>query len=363
MKAWACLAAITALFAMPAEAPAAPPAAGTYVVHAIDVGTGLSIFVEGADFALLYDAGSRDDHGGGTNNRVLAYLRAIRPDLATIDHLILSHPHQDHHEMMDSVLAAYRVRHVWDSGALNDSCGYRAFLDAVIAEPEIVYHNALPGTGAHQVRFSRAAGCHGRLRPAGPVSVPRGSRIALRSPLTLGAGARMTFLFANGEAPADDLNEATIVVRLDLGARRVLLAGDAEAGGRRAPRIAPTRASIEGQLLDCCAAELRADILVVGHHGSKTSSRIAFLDAIGASQFVISSGPFAYRGVVLPDREVRRELDGRGDLWRTDTDDAACRRNPAKIGRDRRGPGGCHNVRIAIGAAGALTAGYNRISD
>src|SRR5512138_1051445 len=36
------------------------PAPGTYQIHLIDVGTGLAILVRGADFALLYDAGSND---------------------------------------------------------------------------------------------------------------------------------------------------------------------------------------------------------------------------------------------------------------------------------------------------------------
>lgn len=60
-----------------APAHAEPPPKGTYAVHAIDVGTGLSVFVEGHDFALLYDAGSNDDSGRGAKNRVLAYLRAV----------------------------------------------------------------------------------------------------------------------------------------------------------------------------------------------------------------------------------------------------------------------------------------------
>lgn len=374
MKSWTLLRALAALLltlsVTAGQSPAlaqtsGPPAAGTFVVHTIDVGTGLSVFVEGHDFALLYDAGSRDDSGGGTNNRVLAYLRAVRPDLRTIDHLILSHPHQDHHEMMDSVLETYQVRHVWDSGSLNDGCGYRAFLDAVIAEPGVVYHNALGGPGTHSVRFSVANGCHGRTRPAGMVNVPRGSQIVTSPPMTvpLGTGARMAILHANGNARASALNDATVVARLDLGRRRVLLMGDAEAGGRQAPAVAPSPTSIEGHLLSCCTADLRADVLIVGHHGSKTSSRARFLNAVGARQFVISSGPFPYTRVVLPDPEILTELRGRGTLWQTDLNDAACRTNRRKIGRDGTGPGGCDSVRISIDGAGAVTPAYNRISD
>ena len=356
------LAAVAAFMLGQGAAHAQPPA-GEYRVHAIDVGTGLSIFVEGADFTMLYDAGSRDDHGGGTNNRVLAYLRAVRPGMERIDHVILSHPHQDHHEMLDSVLAAFEVGHVWDSGSVATSCGYRAFLDAVLAEPNVVYHNAAGEGGTHEVRFAAASRCHGRARLAATLALPRGSRISEGTRVDLGAGARMTFLHASADAPAGNLNEATVVVRVDLGGRRVLLAGDAEAGGRQAPGTAPAANSVEGHLIACCAPELRADLLVVGHHGSKTSSRIAFLDAVGAGQFVISSGPFAYSGVVLPDREVLAELGRRGAVWRTDLDDRRCRSNPAKIGRDRRGAGGCDNVLVAVAPDGTMTSGYHRIAD
>jgi competence protein ComEC len=233
----------------------------------------------------------------------------------------------------------------------------------VLAEPGIVYHNAAGSGGVHSVRFARANNCHGRARPAATLAVPRGSQISEGTIVPLGTGARMTFLHANADATENTLNEATIVARLDLGRSRVLLAGDAEAGGRQAPTTAPSADSIEGHLLACCAVELRADVLVVGHHGSKTSSRTAFLDAVGARQFIISSGPFPYTGVVLPDPEVRDELRRRGTLWRTDLDDAACRTNPRKIGRDGTGAGGCDNVQVRIDRNGVVTPSYFRGSD
>ena len=346
----------------PPAAPVGPPAAGTFVVHTIDVGTGLSIFVEGADFALLYDAGSNDDFARGANNRVLAYLRAVRPDLVTIDHLILSHPHKDHVEMIDDVLETYSVRNVWDSGSVNPTCGYRAFLEAIVAEPGVAYHNALGSGGTHNVTFPRSS-CHGRTRPAGVVSVPRGSQISM-FPVSLGAGAQMTILHANGTKRDPHLNDASVVARLDLGRRRILLTGDAEAGGRSPPSTAPRPASVEGMLLACCAAGLRSDILFAGHHGSMTSSRTAFLDAVGARDFIVSAGPKEYSGTALPDQVIIDELDRRGNVWRTDLNDATCGTRPAKIGRDNDGkPGGCDNVRIAINAAGSVTIAYDHRSD
>jgi len=75
---------------------AAVPGAPVWRVHFVDVGTGLAIFVEGPDFTLVYDGGSNDDLARGSRNRLLAYLRQVRPDLQVIDQLVVSHPHRDH---------------------------------------------------------------------------------------------------------------------------------------------------------------------------------------------------------------------------------------------------------------------------
>ena len=60
---------------------------------------------------------------------------------------------------------------------------------------------------------------------------------------------------------------------------------------------------------------------MVGHHGSETSSRQAFLNAVGASTFIVSSGPTKYGSVTLPDAVVISELESRGQVFRTDTND------------------------------------------
>jgi competence protein ComEC len=350
--------------AAPAAAPAAaagPPPAGTYVVHAIDVGTGLSVFVEGHDFTLLYDAGSNDDSARGKDkDRVLAYLAKVRPDMTVIDHLILSHPHKDHVEMMDDVLEAYQVRNVWDSGALNDTCGYRALLEAIIDEPGIAYHNSIGSGGTHDVKVKDAGTCHGRKRPATTLRVPRSTQIT-NAPVPLGAGATMTILLADGtvKMPRGNFNEASVVTRLLLGTRSVLLPGDSEAGGRKAPSEVPKANSAEAKLLACCALQLRSDILVASHHGSRTSSRSTFLDAVGASQYVVSVGPKAYSGTVLPDDDVIDEYNRRGQLWTTALNDKTCPTNTRKIGPDNDGrPGGCDNIRIVIGPDGTVSPAY-----
>jgi competence protein ComEC len=332
-------------------APPTPPptAAPTFTIDVIDVGTGLAVVVRGPDFTLVYDGGSNDDLARGPGNRMLAYLRAVAPMLTTIDHVILSHPHRDHVELLPDLFGAYEVRQVWDSGRINDICGYRAFLTAVRNESGVQYHNALQDFGTRAYPFV-AKTCYGTALPAEALTLTHASRID-ESPVTLGQNASMTILHADGETHPSP-NENSLVVRLDLGTTRVLLMGDAEAGGRQSPAVPPSSTSIEGVLLTCCASDLAAHVLVVGHHGSRTSSRRAFLDAVGASVFVVSSGPVRYGSVVLPDADVIAELDARGDVVRTDTADATCATNPTKIGPDADGrAGGCDNFRLTLGAS------------
>ena len=224
----------------------------SFTIDVVDVGTGLGILVRGPDFTLVYDAGSNDDLARGDRNRFLAYLRAVAPALTTIDHVILSHPHRDHVELLSDLFQHYQVRHVWDSGAVNPICGYRAFLTAVRDEPGVAYHSAVQDFGTRTVP-SDSKQCYGQALPAETLQFSHASRIS-EFPVALGAGASMTFLHADG-SEHDSYNENSLVVRLDLGGTRVLLMGDAEAGGRREPLSLPRPA----QLKECSstAAGLR----------------------------------------------------------------------------------------------------------
>src|ERR1700733_14414296 len=122
-----------------------PPGSGAYRVHLIDIGTGLSMLIQGHDFTMLYDGGSNDDSRGieatsmrrGNQSRLLAYLYAtLGPSggpecvpqgeqwqagtdspVKTIDHMFLSHAQRDHISMLGDVLHCYDVKNVWEPGA------------------------------------------------------------------------------------------------------------------------------------------------------------------------------------------------------------------------------------------------------
>lgn len=342
---------------------------GAYRVHTIDVGTGLAVLVQGADFNVLYDGGSSDDSSGITasganNSRLLAYLfaalgpsgdaactpnaddweREDRPQLR-IDHVFLSHPHEDHVAMLDEVLRCYDVTHVWDSGDNNARSTYSDFLRAVSAEPGVTYHNAA-GLRAGQ-----------RMRAFGGGTIALPSRVVAMNvdeEVQLGTRASFRILRVDGRTTADE-NLNSTVLRMELGSVSMLLTGDVESGPRANPSA--TLGQAEKTLVETHAQDLRADIFQVPHHGSSTSSRMEFLELVQPRIAFIGVGPLPYAGVVLPEANVLaaiKSLASKPVILRTDLNDrsvARCAERGSRVdrvGNDDSRPGGCDNFIIDI---------------
>jgi competence protein ComEC len=104
-------------------------------------------------------------------------------------------------------------------------------------------------------------------------------------------------------------NERSLVLRAEVFGRSVLLTGDMESWAER-------------RVLSCCADRAHADILKVAHHGSKTSSTEAFLDAVAPRLALISVGR---RNVYHhPSEAVLERLQAHGVRFlRTDRDGMA----------------------------------------
>lgn len=326
-----------------------PPEPDTWRVHMLDVGTGLSILVEGADFALLYDAGTSDP--GEKPLRVVSYLAAAlgpsgdeecseartpSKERRTIDHVVLSHPHQDHASALDLVLHCFDVENVWDSGRLVDTAFYRDLLRAVAHESGATYHTAATPPK------DRAVTVKGDTITIPPdvawTSFREGDVVAL------GERASFTILHAEAKAHADP-NQNSVVLSVALGGARLLLTGDAESGDRADPSAAI--GDVEEHVVDHFPGEVDADILQVGHHGSETSSRAAFLAAVSPSLALVSAGPKLFRTVRLPDASVLAALEATGaTVLRTDAHDGTCPL-AERIGADS-GPGGCDSYVVTI---------------
>jgi glyoxylase-like metal-dependent hydrolase (beta-lactamase superfamily II) len=217
----------------------------------LDVGTGLSILIQGADFAFLYDAGTNDR--GERPARILDYLAAaIGPCKTPIHHVVLSHPHLDHASALEDVMRCYQVANFWDSGAINDTVFYRDLLAYVGTSAGLVYHTAAPRPDDGQLEFKK-----------GPVVIPRAvdwRGFSEGDTVELGAGASFQLLHAEGKQHPD-VNQNSIVVAVKLGGATVLLVGDAESGERADPSM--PIGDVEEHLVHNFAKEIDVDILQV----------------------------------------------------------------------------------------------------
>lgn len=338
--------------------------AGHFRIHLIDVGTGLSILIQGPDFTMLYDGGSGDDRSGITassnGNRLLAYLFAAlgpsgpkectpdgdnwpqmdRPKIA-IDHVFLSHPHEDHDSLLDDVVHCYDIHEVWDSGDNNAREGYSKFMIEVAATTGVNYHNAAGHKAGERMTLFDST-----------ITLPRNTVAMLNDDeVTLGTNAKLKLLHVDGKTTQDE-NLNSTVVRVQLGKTVMLLAGDEEGGARLPPTSNPGQ--IEADLLANEATNLKADIYQVAHHGSSTSNRNAFLQKVMPKIALLGAGPLPYSGVVLPEKDVIDAIKGLSShpvLLRTDLHDATvehCVSGGDRIGNDDARAGGCDNFVVSV---------------
>jgi len=306
-----------------------PMPAGGFQIHDIDVGTGLSIFIRGEDFTMLFDGGSGDDKAGidgeRNSNRLLSYLFGAlgpsgdagctpegdqfepvdRPRLP-IDHLVLSHAHDDHVSLLPDVLRCYSVGDVWEPGAVAETEIYEKFMHAVAAEHGIRYHTAAPPP-ADRTLVGFKSGT--------PLTIPYDiewtqfvdyAADGQTYPLGWEGAASFAILHADGRK-YPDANQNSVVVRVDLGAVSMLLVGDAESGERMDPMSAP--GDVEKYLMDTYPRLIDVDIHQAGHHGSLSSNRDAFLRMVSPELVLIGAGPKRYGSVILPDAQVIAEYE------------------------------------------------------
>jgi competence protein ComEC len=90
-------------------------------------------------------------------------------------------------------------------------------------------------------------------------------------------GATLKILFPDKDPSNLKSNESSIVIQLSYGDIDFLLTGDA-------PK------SIEEHLVRVYGSDLESEVLKVGHHGSKTSSSVIFLNTVRPQYAVISAG-------------------------------------------------------------------------
>lgn len=203
-------------------------------VHFIDVGQGDSQLILSGGKAILIDGGENDQ-----GSVVVDYLHEL--GVKKIDLLVATHPHSDHIGGLDVVVEELEIGQILmprlPDELVPTTRTYTDFLTAIA-------NKGLKITAAKE-----------------------------GDTYTFGEGV-LTVLGPTRDY--DDLNNTSLVCRFDYGERSFLFTGDMET-------------PVEQDLLKD-DAWLDADVLKLGHHGSRTSTSVAFYRAVDPAICVISCG-------------------------------------------------------------------------
>ncbi|MDI3545152.1 MAG: competence protein ComEC [Rikenellaceae bacterium] len=207
------------------------PLKGKLVVHFLDVGQADSILIQQNGHNMLIDAGNNAD-----SNFVVKYLK--KQGVKKIDYVIGTHPHEDHIGGLDVVINTFEIGSVFMPKVSTNTKTFKDVLLAVKSK---------------------------NMKVVAPV---------VGSSYNLG-DAKWTILAPNSSS-YDDLNDYSIVIKINFGKNSFIFTGDAEA--------------LSEQEILKKGFNLKADVLKIGHHGSSSSTSDEFLKAVSPEYAAISVG-------------------------------------------------------------------------
>ncbi|MBQ9016294.1 MAG: DNA internalization-related competence protein ComEC/Rec2 [Firmicutes bacterium] len=246
----------------------------------VDVGQGDCMHLRCGGSSFLFDGGGSHDYEVGMKT-LRPYL--LKNGVRRIDGAFVTHLHTDHYQGICELAKAGMVR--------------RLFL--------------YEGNRLKEEQVCRETG----LKPSQLTYLRQGQRVEL-------PGGSAAVLWPRAESEAryrqmieneEDENASSLILRVEVRGVSLLVTGDLGEEGEREllRKYAPDDGTASG------AGLLHVDVLKVGHHGSKTSSSDAFLDAVDPRLAVIQVGKNNLYGHPTP--EVLEKLSTRGiPVYRND---------------------------------------------
>jgi len=211
--------------------PPAHPQRGEVWFTLLDVGQGLAAVIRTENYVLVYDTGPKFCSGFNTGSAIVVpFLRA--KGLQQIDKLLISHADNDHIGGAQSVLENLEVDQVLSSAP-------QKIKEILSADSKIL---------------SCQTGQHWQWD-----------------------GVDFQILHPPANYVAKKRNDRSCVLKVSSAGGTLLLTGDIEK-------------TSEYYLVSHHRSDLAADILVVPHHGSQTSSTVSFIDAVNPSIALFSTG-------------------------------------------------------------------------
>lgn len=230
----------------------------TLSVHYLDVGQGDSIFIElPQNKTMLIDAATAE-YGDG----IAKYI--YEQGYEKIDYLIATHPHADHIGGMKAVVEKFKIDKIYMPKASTTTKTYKNLLQA-IKDKGLKINTAKAG-----------------------ITIAQSTNL------------KIDILAPNSDS-YDELNNYSAVIKITYGDRAFLFMGDAE--------------QLSEQEI---TADVKADVLKAGHHGSSSSTSEEFLARVNSTAAVISCGKDNSYG--HPHKETLEALEKAGiEIYRTDT--------------------------------------------
>ena len=200
-------------------------------IHFIDVGQADCIVILDEDEVFMIDAGNNGD-----DDVIVQYLEALNID--TIDHFVLTHPHEDHIGSADVVINTFDVENVYMTEYPATSKTYKDVITAI--------NNA--AIAPHYVD----------------------------APINFEFGDAIVDMYPPFDINTDNVNDSSIVVKFTHGEDEILLAGDTEIEAEKG--------------LLTLDYDLSADLFKANHHGSGGANSYVWLKEVNPQYVVIQCG-------------------------------------------------------------------------
>jgi beta-lactamase superfamily II metal-dependent hydrolase len=248
-----------------------------FQIYFLDVGTGDATIIDMGDKEIVID-------GGDSVSILNDYAKATGIIDGPIELAVVTHGDTDHWRGFNRILGfdnnpnaqVHNVLEFWEPG-YNRACGplpnYDKFITNMRNIPGIRFFRPLEQTHRPAVKS-------GQLDTITFPSLP---------------GVKINVLHTDSNPTGGDcayiINNASIVLKIEIGVFKFLFTGDAN-GKERDESSPGTPGHVEAKLLAFEATHpgtLKADVLKVPHHGSETASTQAFINAVNPQFAIISA--------------------------------------------------------------------------